>query len=48
MSQEKKRRLRMMAALLAVGCILYGTSRGEVEILWNKAIHICFECIGLG
>ncbi|MFW5647036.1 MAG: CD1871A family CXXC motif-containing protein [Acetivibrio ethanolgignens] len=25
-----------------------GVSRGEVATVLNKAVNICFECIGLG
>ncbi len=48
MNAREKRRMRMMMALIACGFILYGTVRGEMEIVWNKAVHICLECIGLG
>ncbi len=48
MDSRRKRRLRMIAAGIALVCVLYGAARGEVEILWNKAVHICLECIGLG
>lgn len=28
--------------------LCYGVMRGEVEIMWIKAINICLECIGIG
>lgn len=28
--------------------IWYGASRGEMGVVLNKAVNICFECIGLG
>ncbi len=39
---------RIMIAAVACGFIVYGTFRGEVEIVLNKAVNICLECIGLG
>lgn len=35
---------------LAVACVLIccGVWRGEAGTVLNKAINICFECIGLG
>lgn len=39
------------AALLlvvAAGFLIVGVNRGEVATVFNKAIHICMECIGLG
>ena len=36
--------------LLAAGiaCIAYGAARGEMEVVFTKAVNICMECIGLG
>ncbi|MFR4625945.1 MAG: CD1871A family CXXC motif-containing protein [Dorea formicigenerans] len=28
--------------------IIYGVSRGETAIIFNKTVNICLECIGLG
>ncbi len=45
----KKRILFQGAALLLSALMLaYGISRGELETVWNKAVNICLECIGLG
>ena len=43
----KKRTLFQGAALSAL-MLAYGISRGELETVWNKAVNICLECIGLG
>lgn len=32
----------------AIVMMVYGNYRGEVPIVFNKAVHICLECIGLG
>lgn len=34
----------VLAAAFAM--IAYGVGRGEMEIVLNKAINICFECNG--
>ncbi len=34
--------------LAALGMMVYGAKRGEVQVLFTKAIYICMECIGLG
>lgn len=45
----KKRTLFQGAALLLSALMLaYGISRGELETVWNKAVNICLDCIGLG
>lgn len=40
--------LPFVALAAAVAMIAYGVGRGEVDVVLNKAINICFECIGLG
>lgn len=40
--------LPFVALAAAFAMIAYGVGRGETEIVLNKAINICFECIGLG
>ena len=43
------RHICQIAVLIAAaGFIVYGVSRGEISIIFNKAIRICMECIGLG
>lgn len=37
--------LVLAAAFAMIAC---GIGRGEMEIVLNKAINICLECIGLG
>ena len=34
--------------VLSLAFILLGLLRNEVDIIYNKAIMICLECIGLG
>ena len=46
---EKHRRI-IAFVLLALGIVLIlaGIFRGEVATVFNKATHICMECIGIG
>ncbi|MCR5046961.1 MAG: hypothetical protein K6A42_10320 [Treponema sp.] len=39
---------RIMALLLAAAFLTYGIARGEVQIVLQKAIRVCMECVGLG
>lgn len=48
MSSRVKWLARIVIAAAACGFIVYGAFRGEVEIVLNKAVNICLECIGLG
>ena len=48
MSNSTKCFARVVILVIASGLIVYGTARGEMEIVLNKAVNICLECIGLG
>lgn len=39
---------QFLALLVAVAFIAYGISRGELPVLFKKAVRVCMECIGLG
>lgn len=39
---------RLMLLLGAVTSIFFGVWRGEVSLIFQKAIRVCMECIGLG
>ncbi len=43
-----KRFARIAITVVAVAFMIYGSARGEVEVVLNKAVNICLECIGLG
>ena len=40
--------LRIAILALAIVFIVLGAFRGEVEMIFTKAIRICQECIGIG
>ena len=49
MARDKRRLVAGLTALaLAAVLIVVGVSRGEVQTVAQKAVNICFECIGLG
>ena len=47
---ENRKRLTIAILLLAVsaGLLTAGVMRGEVFMVFTKAVRICLECIGLG
>lgn len=38
----------LCAACAGLALMLLGAARGEMTVVWNKAIRICLECIGIG
>ena len=40
----------ILLMILAVGLamVIFGISRGEMNVVFTKAINICMECIGIG
>lgn len=43
-----KRYLNKFIFILGIGFMIYGLYRGEVQTVFQKAINICLECIGIG
>lgn len=48
MKKRKVHPLFWIAATVGLGFMLLGIWREEVMVLYQKAIYICMECIGLG
>lgn len=48
MHSKGKKFARIAGLVAAVSFIVYGAARGEAGVVLNKAVNICFECIGLG
>ncbi len=36
------------AAVVGIAMMAYGIFRGEMTIVFTKAVSICLECIGIG
>lgn len=50
MNKARLKRFPWGAVVLALGLVMVGIGvvRGEHQIVLNKAIRICLECIGIG
>ncbi len=48
MSFMKKNMAALLLLVVGVAFLAIGVWRGEVEIVFRKAVNICMECIGLG
>lgn len=46
--RNKKWIIQILIFCAAICMVSYGLYRGEASIVFNKAINICLECIGLG
>ena len=37
-----------MGVLTGVAFLGIGAAQGQFSVIWNKAVMICLECIGIG
>lgn len=45
---NKKVFLQIMLIAIAAAFIFIGVHRGEAKMVFDKAVRICLECIGIG
>ncbi len=48
MKEKYRAYLGPALVLASVAMMAYGVNRGEMQVVLNKAIRICMECIGIG
>lgn len=48
MSMRLEQFLPWLFVAAGIGCMALGALRGEVRILFEKAVNICLECVGIG
>ena len=47
---KSKKRWNWCGLCAAAGVLMmaYGISRGEMQVVFEKAVNICLECVGIG
>lgn len=48
MNRARRRGPGLLLLAVGIACMVYGAARGEMEVVFMKAVNICMECIGLG
>jgi hypothetical protein len=45
---SKRKTISVIVIITAVAMVVFGVYRNEAADVFNKAIRICLECIGIG
>lgn len=48
MTERFRKILCVSLLILGIAMIILGVFRGEAETVFEKAVRICMECIGIG
>ena len=48
MENRKRLIIGIMLLVFSIGLAAAGVMRGEVPVVFTKAVHVCLECIGIG
>lgn len=48
MTERFRKILCVSLLILGIAMIIQGVFRGEAETVFEKAVRICMECIGIG
>ncbi|HOO79307.1 MAG TPA: CD1871A family CXXC motif-containing protein [Lachnospiraceae bacterium] len=40
--------IRRTLIVCGIGLMVLGIYRGEAAMIWQKAVYVCLECIGIG
>lgn len=46
--REFPRACGLAVAAAGLAAMLFGAARGEIGVVFTKAVNICLECIGIG
>ena len=48
LTEKHRRIIALIVLVLGIVLVFAGIFRGEAQVVFNKATHICMECIGIG
>lgn len=48
LNTKRKQSAQVVVPLAAACMMAWGIYRGEVAVVFGKAVNVCLECIGLG